>query len=73
MPGVDYVTALSAMYDGSAPSPPGQPPPMTWRTERTTARRLTACPTTVTDDTQVQMFADECVFVDSTTLNVSVE
>lgn len=70
VPGVDYVTSLTAMYDGHAP---GNPPPMSWRSERATPRRLTACPTSAGDDTQIQLAADECVFVDATTLNVIVQ
>jgi predicted phage baseplate assembly protein len=70
--GVDFVESLTALYDGYAPSALGDPPPMTWRRERASARRLTACPTTAVDDTQIQLFADECVFVDATTLNVIV-
>jgi Baseplate J-like protein. len=70
VPGVDYVTSLTAMYDGHSPE---TPPVMTWRSERASARRLTACPTTAIDDTQVQLADDECVFVDATTLNVIVQ
>jgi hypothetical protein len=70
VPGVDYVTSLVAMYDGNAP---GDPSPMHWRRERALARRLTACPTTAIDDTQIQLSADECVFVDATTLDVIVQ
>lgn len=70
--GVDFVEALIAMYDGNAPAAPGDASPMHWRRERALARRLTACPTTTIDDTQIQLAADECVFVDSTTLNVIV-
>lgn len=73
VPGVDFVTSLTAMYDGHAPAAPGDPPSMSWRTERAAARRLTACPATTSDDTQVQLFADECVFVDARTLNVIVQ
>ncbi len=73
VPGVDFVTSLTAMYDGHAPAPAGDPPPMSWRTERDMPRRLTACPTTASDDTQILLFADECVFVDATTLNVIVQ
>ncbi|MBX3154837.1 MAG: putative baseplate assembly protein [Deltaproteobacteria bacterium] len=70
--GVDYVESLTAQYDGNAPGPPGEPPPMQWRRERLAARRLTGCRETPLDDGQVLLAADECVFVDSTSLNVVV-
>ncbi|MEO8699964.1 MAG: putative baseplate assembly protein [Kofleriaceae bacterium] len=70
--GVDFVETLTAWYDGNAPAPPGEPPPMQWRSERLTPRRLTACRETSLDDAQVLLAADECVFVDTTTLNVIV-
>lgn len=70
--GVDFVESLVAWYDGNAPAPPGEPPPMQWRPERLVARRLTACRETALDDGQILLAADECVFVDSTSLNVIV-
>lgn len=70
--GVDRVERLSARYDGNAPSPPGEPPPMQWREERRTARNLVGCPTTALDDDRIVLFADETVFIDASTLNVIV-
>jgi predicted phage baseplate assembly protein len=70
--GVDRVEALTASYDGNAPAPPGEPPPMQWRPERLTPRNLVGCPTGPTDDDRIDLFADECVFVDASTLNVIV-
>jgi predicted phage baseplate assembly protein len=70
VPGIDYVTSLTAMYDGHSPE---TPPAMTWRSERAAPRRLTACPATSIDDTQIALAADECVFVDATTLAVIVQ
>lgn len=68
--GVDFVETLTAMYDGHAPAAPGDSPAMHWRRERASARRLTGCPSNAIDDTQIQLAADELVFVDTTTLNV---
>jgi len=68
--GVDYVESLTAMFDGHSPE---ASPVMTWRTERATPRTLTACPVAASDATQIQLAADECVSVDSTTLNVIVQ
>jgi predicted phage baseplate assembly protein len=70
--GVERVERLTARYDGNAPAPPGEPSPMSWRPERATARNLVGCPTGALDDDRVDLFADECVFVDSSTLNVIV-
>lgn len=70
VPGVDRVEALEVWYDGHAPAPIGDPPPMSWRPERGIARRLTNCRVTESDDEQIVLAPDETVFVDATTLNV---
>jgi len=68
--GVDQVDSLVAWFDNQAPAPAGEPPPMTWRLERAIAHRLTGCPTTATDTDVLVLYADENVFVDTSTLNV---
>jgi hypothetical protein len=70
--GVDFVETLTAWYDGNAPAPPGEPPAMQWRTDRLSPRRLSACREISVDDSQILLAADECVFVDTTTMNVIV-
>ncbi|KYF79083.1 hypothetical protein BE20_29420 [Sorangium cellulosum] len=70
--GVERVEQLEAWFDGAAPAPAGEEPPMRWRVERTVPRRLTGCPTSPEDTTALTLFADENVFVDASTLNVIV-
>jgi predicted phage baseplate assembly protein len=71
--GVDRVEVLTARYDGNAPSPPGEPPPMQWRVERRAPRNLVGCPTGPDDDDRVVLLADENIFVDASTLEVVVQ
>ncbi len=70
--GVDRVESLVLRYDGNAPSAPGEPPPMQWRDERRVARNLVGCPSGPDDDDQLQLFADENVFVDTSSIEVVV-
>ena len=70
--GVERVEQLTAWFDGRAPAPAGEDPPMTWRRERLAARRLTACIETADDVDQLALAADENVFVDTSTMNVIV-
>jgi predicted phage baseplate assembly protein len=70
--GVDRVESLTAWFDGQAPAPPDEPPPMTWRDERAVPRRLTACPETDADTDELALLADENVFVDTASLTVIV-
>jgi hypothetical protein len=67
--GVDRVEELTAIYDGAAPD---ATPPMSWRDERQTPRKLVGCPTAEDEDERIVLFPDETVFVDTTTLNVIV-
>lgn len=68
--GVARVENLSARYDGNAPAPPGQPPPMQWRAERLAPRNLVGCPTGPLDDDRIELFPDESAFIDASTLEV---
>ncbi len=70
--GVERVQQLVASFDGVAPAPPGEQPPMRWRLERAIARRLIACPVAATDTDVLELFDDENVFVDTSTLDVIV-
>lgn len=70
--GVVRVEELEAWYDGFAPEPEGGEPRPSWRPERATPRRLTACPQSELDDDRFELAADENVFVDGPTLNVVV-
>jgi predicted phage baseplate assembly protein len=68
--GVDRVEDLTASYDGRAPD---DVPPMVWRDERQQVRQLVDCPTGAADDERIELYPDENVFVDTTTLNVIVQ
>lgn len=70
VPGVDRVESLTAQYDGSAPD---DVPPMVWRDERQVVRNLVDCPTGAADDERIELFPDESVFIDTTSLNVIVQ
>jgi predicted phage baseplate assembly protein len=70
--GVERVEQLVAWFDGVAPAPPDEPPAMTWRLERAEPRRLTACLETAADVDVLELFADENVFVDTSSLAVIV-
>ncbi len=70
--GVDRLEQLIAWFDGIAPAPVGEDPPMSWRLERAVKHRLIACPTEPDDTDVLTLFTDENVFVDTATLNVIV-
>jgi predicted phage baseplate assembly protein len=70
--GVERALQLVAWFDGSAPAPAGEEPPMRWRVERAVPRRLTGCPADPTDTDVLTLLADENVFVDTSTLHVIV-
>jgi hypothetical protein len=46
---------------------------MVWRDERQTVRNLVDCPAGAEDDERIELFPDESVFIDTTTLNVIVQ
>lgn len=68
--GVDRVESLVAYYDGN--SPDSDPLKLTWRRERSEARRLTGCVEAETDDEKIVLFGDETVFIDSSSLNLRI-
>lgn len=70
--GVARVEALEAQFDGNAPAEDGEPPPLSWRWERSVARRLTNCPSQASDVDRIELFDDENVFVDTRDLLVSI-
>lgn len=68
--GVERVESLNARYDGNAPAPPGEDPPMRWREERWEPRDLLACPDG--PEQLIALFPDETVVADTSSLNVIV-
>lgn len=70
--GVARVERLSAWFDSNAPSEGGDPGPQIGRSARLVPKQLTDCPEGSTQTGRLQLLADEVVFVDTASMNVSV-